>query len=487
MVIRASDKLRDGTSLLAGMSIVAVVVIAFWSATAIDANAIRNDAWRFLDLYVGGTEAGQSWLTVALKDHHFNPLYTLLYLANYRWFGLNFIWEIYFGLACAALFIAVIWRASDTPDTRALSALLALTGALIVFNPANTPVYTWSMVSQGGTYLLFYGVVLLLTFRLGTCVNQAWWRYALAILVGTAAVLAFHSLGILFYISALIVALGRLARGRRGRDGRLCLVFLVSILLASLLASWLGARGGPIQRTSVDLTDADALVALLKYMNNAFWAPFVARGVLAEPIPAALSRLGLLALVAAAVLGFWRSGTRASSVGSVGFVLIGVFVGIVLGKILIRDDPAGGIDPALAFLRRHFLLYSFGSLGMLMVLFDAARLRMTRVTSAALLIACAVFAVGVIVQVPNSLRLQQSSARFLERVACQIYLGHEVPQLLPASAGEADYSAWRERLLDERLNVFSPGHQPECGSPRDDPSRSFHPEAARRRPDPPDG
>lgn len=233
-----------------------IALVAFANAAAYIAYAsnplVASDGWYFIDAFLAkALESGvdlQDYFVKRDQFDHAQPVGKLLLLLNARWFGLDFVYESFAGLAlAAAMFAACVMAMRVTDATRQQDSSLrmlglgALAASLVTLNCGM--VFNWSLVTL--TYLPY------LMATLGAL--AAWHafhrnRRVGLVIISLAIAFAIDDVGLI--INAALAATCVLAgiRQARLRDG----ATLAALVVASELAYLAFNHAFLVQRQGLD-------------------------------------------------------------------------------------------------------------------------------------------------------------------------------------------------------------------------------------------
>lgn len=439
---------------------------------------VISDGWFYLGAFI--EKAAKGLLTPAdffikrtALDHSL-PLHKLLMLANYRFFGLDFIVDALVGLLFAMatlLLIRRVVRESSGPFFKTTPAQLGFVAICAVYLSLNAAaVFEWPLLAMGLCLQFFFFALFASAWR--ACATG---RYVLFALCAAASLVVADGGGIIAVI-ATILALGVLAARGWQRPRALVAMGLLAVFAVVYKVAYI-----LLAPPYADAPIKSGLSAVLAIPNLAqhvvMWIESSLSASIMHPMLTALAfgsrstvvDAGLAILLVIGHLWFWRQAFkgRPSATSHVAVCAMLLFYGFFAGVLLARV-PAYGDG---SFNQpRYILFYQLNIVALLMMAIDAAAeaglAGAGRRRTSALV---AVSVVLILVQLPLTKMgwtHEVFQRRYVEHVAAQMdALAADpqqppkdcLPQLPVCHMPEARRRELMTLLESQHLNLFSDG------------------------------
>ncbi len=437
---------------------------------------VISDGWFFLGAFIekvakGLLTPGDFFIKRSALDHS-QPLHKLLMLANYYFFGLDFIVDAFVGLVFAIATLLVIRhviRQSSGPFFKTAPAQLGFVAICAVYLSLNaSAVFEWPLLTMGLCLQFFFFVLFLSAWH--ACVTG---HYVRLTLCAAASLVVADGAGIIAVV-ATIIALGVLAaRGwQRSRALRAIGLLAVSAMVYKLTYILLAPPYNDAPLAS-GLSAVLAIPHLAEHLVT--WIESSLSASVAHPMLTAQAfgtrstfvNAGLAIVLAIGHLWFWRQAfkgrTSASSHVAVCVMLLfyGFFAGVLLARVPAYGD--GSFSQP-----RYILFYQLNIVALLMMAIDAAAdtdiAESARRSTAALVVASLAL---ILVQIPLTKMgwaHEVFERRYVEHVAAQMdALARDpqqppkncLPQLPVCHMPENRRRELMTLLESEHLNLFS--------------------------------
>lgn len=341
---------------------------------------VISDGWFYLGAFVekaakGLLTPGDFFIKRTALDHSL-PLHKLLMLANYRFFGLDFIVDAFVGLLFAVatlLLIRRVIRGSSGPFFKAVPAQLGFVAICAVYLSLNAAaVFEWPLLAMGLCLQFFFFALFASAWR--ACATG---RYVVLALCAAASLIVADGGGIIAVI-ATVIALGVLAvRGWQRPRALAAMGLLVVSAVAYKVAYVLLAPPYADAPIKAGLSAVLAIPRLASHV--ALWIEVSLSASIMHPTLTALAfgshssfvDAALAIVLAVGHLWFWRQAFkgRPSATSHVAVCVMLLFYGFFAGVLLARV-PAYGDG---SFNQpRYILFYQLNVVALLMMAIDAA-------------------------------------------------------------------------------------------------------------------
>ena len=341
---------------------------------------VISDGWFYLGAFIekaanGLLTPGDFFIKRTALDHSL-PLHKLLMLANYRFFGLDFIVDAFVGLLSAIatlLLIRRLMRDSSGPFFKTAPAQLGFVAICAVYLSLNAAaVFEWPLLAMGLCLQFFFFVLFASAWR--ACATG---RYALLALCAAASLIVADGGGIIAVI-ATIVALGVLSARGWQRPHALVAMGLLAVFAVVYKAAYVLLA--PPYADAPIKSGLSAVLAIPHLAQHVvMWIEASLSASIMHPTLTALAfgsrstvvDAGLAIILVIGHLWFWRQAFkgRPSATSHVAVCTMLLFYGFFAGVLLARV-PAYGDG---SFNQpRYILFYQLNVVALLMMAIDAA-------------------------------------------------------------------------------------------------------------------
>lgn len=202
---------------------------------------IVQDSWYYLDTFlskaIDGTLTASDFFVRRGGIDHSQPLYKLVFLAELKWFDLDFSIQSVLGLVSAIGMALVLLSTTDiwneTAERQWLNACCVVLIGFSLFSLNSTEIWTWPDVTL--QYLGFLFV--LIFFRCG-CAARAKGSYAaMAVSAAVLSVIA-SDVALLALVSVIVVFLFMLLRDDNKKRPLTAIIVIASVLVGGQLLSF---------------------------------------------------------------------------------------------------------------------------------------------------------------------------------------------------------------------------------------------------------
>ncbi|HMB43181.1 MAG TPA: hypothetical protein VKM00_04785, partial [Luteimonas sp.] len=341
---------------------------------------VISDGWFYLGAFI--EKASQGLLTPSdffikrtALDHSL-PLHKLLMLANYRFFGLDFIVDAFVGLLfgiATLLLIRRVLRQSSGPFFKTAPAQLGFVAICAVYLSLNAAgVFEWPLLAMGLCLQFFFFALFASAWR--ACATG---RYVLLALCAAASLVVADGGGIIAVI-ATILAIGMLAARGWQRPRALLVMGLLAVFAVvykvaySMLAP--PYADAPIKS---GLSAVLAIPHLFQHMvmwiesslSASIMHPMLTARAFGSRSPMVDAALAIILVIAH--LWFWRQAFkgRPSATNHVAVCVMLLFYGFFAGVLLARVPAYGDASFSQP---RYILFYQLNIVALLMMAIDAA-------------------------------------------------------------------------------------------------------------------